>query len=210
MMTKISKSEKFWDKSAYEFDQGAKKEVQSYINIIDRIKKYLKTSDTVLDFGCGPGLVSNEIAGYVKLIHAMDISSKMIEIAKNNSDNLKIQNIEYTHSTIFDERYKSGSFDVILAFYILHLPEDNQKTIQRINDLLKPGGILISVTPLIGEKIFLNISLSLLSFIGKIPKVKSFKANELKDSIINGKFEIIENDKLPQGIIEYLIVAKKK
>jgi len=205
----MNKSEKFWDKSAYKFDQQGKKDEQAYIKIIERTKKYLKTSDTVLDFGCGTGLISNEIADNVKLIHAIDISSKMIEIAKNKAENRKIQNIDYTYSTIFDERYKSGSFDVILAFYILHLVENNQKTIQRINDLLKQGGLIISVTPCIAEKIFLNISLSLLSKIGLIPDIKSFKANELEDSIANGNFETIENECLHQGIPQYFIVAKK-
>jgi len=205
----MTKSEKFWDKSAYNFFIEGEKEKQSYINIIDRIKKYLKTSDIVLDLGCGPGLISNEIADYVKFIYAIDISSKMIEIAKINADFRNIQNIDYAYSTIFDDKYKNGSFDIILAFNILHLLDDNQKTMQHINDLLKPGGLIISVTPCIGEKLFLNISLSLLSFIGKIPKIKSFKANELKESISNRNFEIIENDRMPDGIIEYIIVAKR-
>ena len=205
----MTKSEKFWDKSAYNFFIEGEKEKQSYINIIDRIKKYLKTSDIVLDLGCGPGLISNEIADYVKFIYAVDISSKMIEIAKINADFRNIQNIDYAYSTIFDDKYKNGSFDIILAFNILHLLDDNQKTMQHINDLLKPGGLIISVTPCIGERIFLNISISLLSFIGKIPKIKSFKANELKESISNRNFEIIENDRMPDGIIEYIIVAKR-
>ena len=177
----MNKSEKFWDKSASKFDQEGKKDEQTYIKIIDRTKKYLKTSDTILDLGCGTGLISNEIAGCVKLIHAIDISSNMIEIAKNKADDRKIQNIDYTHSTIFDEKYKSGSFDVILAFYILHLVQDTQKTIQKINDLLKPGGLVISVIPCFKEKIFLNISLTLLSKIGLAPDIKSFKATELED-----------------------------
>jgi 2-polyprenyl-3-methyl-5-hydroxy-6-metoxy-1,4-benzoquinol methylase len=205
----MNKSEKFWDKSASKFDKEEKKDEQTTIKIIDRTRKYLKISDTVLDFGCGTGLISNEIADNVKIIYAVDTSSKMIEIAKNKADNRKIQNINYTYTTIFDEKYKSGSFDVILAFYILHLLEDNQKTIQRINDLLKPGGLIISVTPCITEKIFLNISLSLLSKIGLIPDIKSFKANELEDSIANGNFEIIENECLHQGIPQYFIAAKK-
>jgi 2-polyprenyl-3-methyl-5-hydroxy-6-metoxy-1,4-benzoquinol methylase len=205
----MKKSEKFWDKSASKFDQAGKKDEQNYIKIIDRTKKYLKTSDTVLDLGCGTGLISNGIADNVKLIHAIDISSKMIEIAKNKADNRKIQNIFYTHSTIFDERYNKGSFDVILAFYILHLLQDIQKTIQRINDLLKPGGLVISITPCIGEKIFLNISLSLLSKIGLVPDIKSFKANELEDIIADGNFQTIENESLHQGMPQYFIVAKK-
>jgi 2-polyprenyl-3-methyl-5-hydroxy-6-metoxy-1,4-benzoquinol methylase len=205
----MEKSEKYWDKSASKFDQAGIKDEQTYIKIIDRTKKYLKTSDTVLDFGCGTGLIANEIADYVKLIHAIDISSKMIEIAKSKADIRKIKNIFYTHSTIYDEKYHMGSFDVILAFYILHLLKDTQKTIQRINDLLKPGGLLISIIPCIGEKIFLNISLSLLSIIGLTPDIKSFKANELEDIITNGNFQTIENENLHQGMPQCFIVAKK-
>jgi 2-polyprenyl-3-methyl-5-hydroxy-6-metoxy-1,4-benzoquinol methylase len=205
----MKKSEKFWDKSASKFDQAGKKDEQTYIRIIDRTKKYLKPSDTVLDFGCGTGLISNDIADSVKFIHAIDISSKMIEIAKSKADNRKIQNIFYTHSTIFDERHIKGSFDVILAFYILHLLQDTKKTIQRINDLLKPGGYVISIIPCIGEKIFLNILLSILSKIGLIPDIKSFKANELEDIIANGNFQTIENERLHQGIPQYFIAAKK-
>jgi len=78
-----------------------------------------------------------------------------------------------------------------------------------INGLLKSGGLIISVTPCIGEKIFLNISLSLLSKIGLIPDIKSFKANELENLIANGNFEIAENESLHQGIPQYFIVAKK-
>jgi len=205
----MNKSEKFWDRSAAKFDQAEKKDEQTNIIIIERTRKYLQTSDTVLDFGCGTGLISNEIANNVKLIQAIDISSKMIEIAKNKADKRKIQNIAFSHSTIFDERYKSGSFDVILAFYILHLLDDNQKTIQRIYDLLKPGGLIISVTPCIGEKIFLNISLSLLSKIGLVPEIKSFKISELEGLIDTGKFEIIENEDLHKGVPQIFIVAKK-
>jgi len=206
----MNKSEKFWDKSAYKFDRQGKKDEQTYLRLIERTKKYLKPSDTVLDFGCGTGLISNEIAAFVKLIHAIDISSKMIEIAKNNADNRKIQNIEYAHTTIFDDRFKSGSFDVILTFFILHLLEDNQKAIQRINDLLKPGGLIISVTPCFGEKKILNISLSILSKFGLVPDLMSYKVNEMEYLIAEGNFEITENEDLHQGIPQYFIVAKKK
>ncbi len=207
---KMNKSEKFWDKSAYKFDQQGKKDEQTYLRLIESTKKYLKPGDTVLDFGCGPGLISNEIAVNVQFIHAIDISSKMIEIAKKNADNRKIQNIAYAHTTIYDDRINRGSFDIVLAFFILHLVEDIQKTIQRINELLKPGGLIISVTPCFGEKKILNISLSILSKFGLVPDLKSFKANEIEDLFADGNFEITENEDLHKAIPQYFIVTKKK
>lgn len=209
-MQKMNKSEKFWDKMANNYDPEEKKDEQTYIKIIEKTKQYLKISDIVLDYGCGTGLISNEIADNVKVIHAIDTSSKMIEIAKRKADGRKIENIDYEHSTIFDERYKKGSFDVILVFYILHLLEDTPKVMQRINELLKPGGLIISATPCMGEKTFLNILLSLVSKIGLIPKIRSFKISELEDSIANVNFEIVETECLNQNSPEYFIVTKKK
>ncbi|MCZ7372206.1 MAG: class I SAM-dependent methyltransferase [Candidatus Methanoperedens sp.] len=159
----MNKSENFWDKMANYYDREEKKDELTYMKIIEKTKKYLKISDVVLDYGCWTGLISNEIAGNVKVIHAIDISSKMIEIAKRKAEGRKIENIDYEHSTIFDERYKRGSFDVILVFYILHLLEDTPKVMQRINELLKPGGMIISATPCMGEKTFLSILLSLVT-----------------------------------------------
>ncbi len=205
----MSKSEKFWDKTANNYDQEEKKDEQTYIKIIEKTKKYLKMSDIVLDYGCGTGLISNEIADNVKVIHAIDTSSKMIEIAKNKADWRKIENIDYAHSTIFDEKHKSGSFDVILVFYILHLLDDTHEVMQRINELLKPGGLIISATPCMGEKTFLSILFSLVSKIGLIPNIRSFKISELEDSIANGNFEIVETECLHQSSQQYFIVAKK-
>jgi 2-polyprenyl-3-methyl-5-hydroxy-6-metoxy-1,4-benzoquinol methylase len=208
-MDSHNQAKKFWDRTAINYDKEEKKDEQTYLNIIEKTRKYLKISDVVLDYGCGTGLVSTEIAANAKMVHAIDISSKMIEIAINKAIVRKIQNIDYVNSTIFDDRYKRGSFDVILAFYILHLLDDSQKVIQRMNGLLKPGGLIISATPCMGEKSVLNSIFSIVSKIGIIPKVKSFKFLELENLITKENFKTIENRCLHQNSTQYFIVAKK-
>ena len=100
-------SEKFWNRIAKNFDKYENKGELTYLKIIENMKKYLNKSDIVLDFGCGTGLVTNELAANVSMIHGIDISSKMIEIARKKATVRNIQNIEFTNSTLFDERYKS-------------------------------------------------------------------------------------------------------
>jgi hypothetical protein len=86
---------------------------------------------------------------------------------------------------------------------------------QRINELLKPGGLFISATPCIGEKktfsnIFLISLFLLLSKIGIIPFMKISKMYELEDLIAaNGNFQIVETINLHHGISNYFIVARK-
>jgi 2-polyprenyl-3-methyl-5-hydroxy-6-metoxy-1,4-benzoquinol methylase len=116
----------------------------------------------------------------------------MIDAAKTKADERKIENIDFRQTAIFDESYKRESFDVILAFNILHFFEDTLKVIQRINELLKPGGLIIIVTGCMGEKTFLN-TLQFLLFsplinLGIVPYMRFFKMSELKDSISNGNF----------------------
>ncbi|TVX96630.1 class I SAM-dependent methyltransferase [Cohnella terricola] len=205
----MNKSESFWDKTASKYDQIEMKDEQTYINIKKRTKTHLKISDIVLDYGCGTGLISNEIADYVKGIHAIDISSNMIAIAENKAKERNIANINYAHTTIFDKRYEKGSFDVVMAFHVLHLLEDEQTVLQRMNELLKPGGLLISATPCVGEKIVLKNLLLFAGRVGLMPNIRSFKIRNLVDTIEEGNFSIVESNCLKKSSQEYFIIARK-
>jgi len=198
----MNKSEKFWDRLSKNYDKRAKD--NAYKETLEITKKHLKSSDIVLDYACATGLFSIELAGNVKEIHGIDISSKMIETAKRKAG----KNVNFAKATIF-EKYKKETFNVILAFNILHLLEEPQKVMQRINELLKPGGLFISVTPCLGEKTFLRIILFLLSKIGIIPYLKILKIPELEELVANGNFQIVETETLYHFSSNYFIVARK-
>jgi 2-polyprenyl-3-methyl-5-hydroxy-6-metoxy-1,4-benzoquinol methylase len=207
----MGKSEKFWDRQAKDFadhEQHAKlSENKDFITTL----KYLNIDDTVLDYGCATGIISNAIAEKVKEIHAIDISPKMIEMAKAKAAERHINNVHYAQATIFDERYQKESFDVILAFRILHMLEDIQGVTSRINELLKPGGIFISVSACMGDKkALLSILVSLASKMRIIPvHINLFKLPELQGIITDGGFKIIEYEKMNDKEPHYCIVAEK-
>ena len=99
----MDKSEKIWDKIAVNYDESEKRFGPIHIKIIKNTKKYLTANDIVLDYGCGTGTKAFELAGFVKEIHAIDISSKMIEIAKRKAAQREIKNIDFKHAIISDE-----------------------------------------------------------------------------------------------------------
>jgi hypothetical protein len=80
---------------------------------------------------------------------------------------------------------------------------------RRINELLKPGGLLISATACMGEKSFLGMFLLLLSKTGFAPYMNAFKLSELEGLIANGSFRIVETEKVHRTPPNYFIVAKK-
>ncbi len=205
----MDKSERFWDRAAATYDQEEKKGEQTYKKIIQKTKMYIDAGDTVLDYGCGTGITNIGIAGSVKEIQAIDISSKMIDHAKRKTAKYKIENIYHLQTTIFDERFEKESFDVVTAFTVLHLLEDIPRDIKRIHELLKPEGLFISSTPCIGEKIFTYILLSLVSKFGLVPEIKPLKFLELKNIISEGGFSILESECLDKKTQQYLFIAKK-
>ncbi|KPL08041.1 hypothetical protein AMJ86_02135 [bacterium SM23_57] len=206
----MNKSEKFWDKISNRYDNLLKKYEQTYIKTIENTKKYLNNNDIVLDYACGTGIIATEISNSVKKIHAIDISSKMIDIAKRKSNERKIENINFSKTDILDERYKKESFNVILVFNILYLLSDVHKIIERINELLKPEGLFISATDCLGEKkTLLNRLKYFLSKIGILPFMKMLKISELENIIITGNFKIIETEILNNTTPNYFVVSRK-
>jgi hypothetical protein len=87
--------------------------------------------------------------------------------------------------------------------------DDKPNVMRRINELLKPGGMMISATPCI-KGTFLGVLLSLLSKIGLIPPITLFKISELEDLMTDGNFGIVETECLDKSGQQYFVVAKKK
>jgi len=203
------KDEKFWDRIASRFDKIEQNDT-AYPIFIEKTREYLKADDTIMDFGCGTGLICNEIARNVRTIHAIDISAKMIEIAKNKASLRKIGNIDFARTTIFDEKFKEGSFDAIIAFNIFHLLEEPQRYFQRINQILKPGGLLISSTPCMSEAPFLNLVLKFFSLIGMTPKLNPFTSSEMEHMLANESFKTIGLNRIKPKSPVYICILKKQ
>ena len=86
-------------------------------------------------------------------IHGIDISPNMIAGAQRREDLKKTGNATFAQATIFDPALQPGSYDVVLAFATFHLLEDAESVLERIGELLRHGGMLISVTPCpLGQK----------------------------------------------------------
>jgi len=208
------KPEAMWDGIAKSWDKPGVSLGENDIRIIEKMKKYTNASAVILDYGCATGSIALEMAGIVREVHGIDLASKMIEIARKKADERKIENVEFAHATIFDESLGKESFDLILASSILHLLENLPQVLNQIHQLLKPGGLFVSVTPCLGEKTFVsilvNLPVFLLSKIGILPHINFLSIPGLVASITNESFQIVENESLSvRPIAEHLIIARK-
>ena len=211
----MNKLEEFWDKTSDNYDKTEERFEFIHARSREKTKKHLKDTDIVLDYGCGTGTVACEFANQVKEIHEIDISSKMIEIANEKAIVGKVENVSFAQGDIFDDSYEKESFDVILAFNMLHTVPNPQNVVQRIHELLKPQGVFVSVTPCLrGKMSFLvNVQIQLVRIlckIGIIPiPIRRLKSSELDDLLANGDFQTTETEEIYKGASSYFITAKK-
>jgi ubiquinone/menaquinone biosynthesis C-methylase UbiE len=204
------KSEFFWDKMSSRYDNQVKKYRQTYRDTIERTKKYLDKDDVVLDFACGTGIATIPISGLVKEIQAIDISRGMIDIAEEKAAGNGIENIRFFKTDLFDDGFEKESFDVVLAVNILYFLRNAPENLNRIFELLKPGGLFISATDCLGEKkSFSNRIKKLLDSMGILPFMQMYSISELKKSITDAGLKIRETANLYDNPPNYFIVAQK-
>jgi ubiquinone biosynthesis O-methyltransferase len=211
----LSKPEEFWDKASKNYDKTEERFEYIHKKARENTKKYLKVSQIVLDYGCGTGTASCKFARQVNEINGIDISSEMIRIAKEKAAASQVDNVNFEKADIFDNRYQNESFDVILAFNMLHTIPNPQSIVQRINDLLKNEGLFISITPCLGQKMSFLVSLQIqlvriLCKFGVIPiPIRRIKSTDIDDLLANGNFQPIESEKIFKGASSYFVAAKK-
>jgi len=112
----MNKSEKFWDGASKNYDKTEERFEYIHSRSRENTKKFLKSGHTVLDYGCGTGTAACQFSSRVKEVHAIDISSQMIAIAKEKAALSNVANVNLEQSDIFDGIYSNESYDVILAF----------------------------------------------------------------------------------------------
>ena len=172
--------------------------------------EYLRPDMEVLEFGCGTGSTAITHAPYVKHIQAIDISSKMIEIAQGKADANNVKNVTFKRSAIDEFNASDQTFDAVLGLSILHLLENKEDVISKIHKILKPSGIFVTSTACLGDTMkFFKVIGPVGKFFGLMPLVKVFTTKELEDSLTDAGFAIDYQWQPGKGKSMF-IVAKKR
>lgn len=212
----MDKSEEFWDKASKNYDATEERFEHIHSKAREKAAAHLKTTDVVLDYGCGTGTKSCELADLVSEILAIDLSAEMIARAEAKAATNGIKNVRFEQTTIFDKALEKGSFDVIMAFNMLHTIPDSQDVVRRIREVLKPGGLFISVTPCMAEKksVLVSLQINLFRFLSKIGLVpitfRFYRRSDVDDLIEAQGFQKVESENIFAGATSYFVAAKKE
>lgn len=140
IQTDINFTEKFFDRISGFWDRifplwYTRKDVNEVVK-----KLRLKQDSVVLDFGCGSGITTAEIARRAKRgsVVAVDISEKQLEHAVKRLDRMEISNVILIKE--HELRFQKQSFDAFAAVGVLEYLDNPKRTMRKIVSYLKKGG----------------------------------------------------------------------
>ncbi len=184
-------STKFWNRIANYYAKKPVADEASYQKKLAVTQRYFRPEMKILEFGCGTGSTAIVHAPYVSHYQAIDVSPKMIEIARNKLSHTKINNLSFSIAALEEFQVANESLDAVLGLSILHLLNDRDDAIRRVYTMLKPGGIFVSSTVCVGETMpFFRFIAPIGKFLGLMPLVKVFTRQELENSLEQAGFSI--------------------
>ncbi len=205
----MSTSTKFWDRIAERYSKQPIADEQAYQKKLAVTREYLRPEMQVLEFGCGTGSTAIAHAPYVKHIHASDISSKMIAIAKQKASAAGVENVTFEQASLDALDVADGTLDVVLGLSVLHLLDDKDAAIAKVYKMLRPGGVFVSSTACLGDsQNYFKLILPIGRVLGLLPMVRFFTTSALEESLESVGFEIDYRYQPGKGKAVF-IVAKK-
>ncbi|QYJ82460.1 bifunctional 2-polyprenyl-6-hydroxyphenol methylase/3-demethylubiquinol 3-O-methyltransferase UbiG [Shewanella aegiceratis] len=100
---------------------------------------------SLLDIGCGVGLLCEPLASQGARVTGIDASEHNITLARRHANSWSLP-IDYRHCLAGDLPRDQPQYDVILNTEVIEHVEDQAALVATCCDLLKPGGLLVMAT----------------------------------------------------------------
>lgn len=103
----------------------------------------LSETDNVLDVGCGPGQLSQQLALHAGKVTGIDFAEAMIEEAGR-----RFPDLEFLQADAESVPFEDAQFDVVIVNYCAHHLARPGKVFAELKRVLKPGGRLSLIHPI--------------------------------------------------------------
>ena len=130
------KGEAYSASGAIFLDNPIRRWAQPPSDIIEKLG--ITPNDTVMDFGCGPGFFTIELAKKAKNVVAVDVSPEMLKKAQNKAKKAHQENIKFLQSDGKTIQLDDGTVDLILLVTVFHEVGDSGTVLKEFSRVLKP------------------------------------------------------------------------
>lgn len=100
---------------------------------------------SVLDVGCGGGILAESLAKLGASVHAIDVVEKNIHIARAHASDNNL-NIEYSHTTVESLANSDMRYDVVFNMEVVEHVADLQTFLNACAAVVRPGGAMFVAT----------------------------------------------------------------
>jgi SAM-dependent methyltransferase len=103
----------------------------------------IRKGDAVLDVGCGAGVdsfVAAVMVGPKGRVVGIDLTSEMLETAKENLRKVSLENVTFQQGSAEDLPFPEASFDVVISNGVFNLVPDKARALKEVFRVLKPHG----------------------------------------------------------------------
>lgn len=198
--------QKIWDKMAARYVASPMADVAAYERKLAMTRNHLSQTSRVLEIGCGSGGTARKHAPLVQGYRALDISGKMISLAREQGPvpaNLTFETGDFDKMAIAPE-----SLDAILALSVLHLLPDPGATLAKIYATLAPGGHFVSSSQCLAGRPVVKLIAAVGQALGVIPHLAYFTRQSLLERITAAGFDILEEDQTGKDKALFVIARK--
>lgn len=205
----MDRNRRFWNRTAEKYSRAPIADEAAYRHKLEKTREYFTPDSAVLEFGCGTGGTAREHAPHVRHILATDLSEEMIRIAQTRAAEEGVENVTFQRTSFDALDCPPESFDVILAMSILHLLEDRDAAITKVETLLKPGGVFVSSTVCLADRMwFIWPIIPIARLFGLFPLVRVFSSRALRRSLEAAGLRIEYDWTAPGGNVAFLVARK--
>lgn len=103
------------------------------------------TVESFLDVGTGTGRMLEVFADRVERGLGIDLSTRMLNLARTRLDRAGLRHCSVRHGNIYDLDVPAGTIDLAVVHHVLHFLDDPAGAIAHIARSLRPGGRLVIV-----------------------------------------------------------------
>ncbi len=119
-------------------------------NPVKILKPYVKEGTTAVDFGCGPGFFTLDMAkmvGESGRVVAIDLQEEMLGKLERKIRGTKLEERVALHKCEENKIGLAEKVDFILAFYVVHEVPDQEAFFRELESILQPSGQILVVEP---------------------------------------------------------------
>ncbi|MFV8750098.1 class I SAM-dependent methyltransferase [Nannocystaceae bacterium ST9] len=184
---------RFWDKIARKYAAGPVEDPAGYERTLARTRELLSPTQRVLEVGCGTGTTALHLAPSTGHMLATDVSPEMIAIAREKLAASPRPNLEFAVADADAPGFGQATYDVVLAFNLLHLVADLDAALSSLVAALEPGGVLVSKTACMGDMnpLITRLVIPVMRLFGKAPPVLCFDAAQLRAALTRHGLEVV-------------------